>query len=53
MDRTANIIAAFADRLLKGAGRHLYFEFNERQHWHNGFHGERCVDPAFRLTPER
>lgn len=30
MERTANIIAAFADRHRKGAGKHLDFSFNER-----------------------
>lgn len=52
MDRTANIIAGFADRLRKKAGKHLFFEFNERSYWKNGFHRERCVDPEFRITPE-
>lgn len=51
MDRTANIIAAYADRLRKGAGKHLYFEFNERSYWTRRCHRERCVDPVFRLTP--
>lgn len=51
MDRTANIVAAYADRLRKGAGKHLYFEFGERSYWNKRYHRERCVDPAFRLTP--
>ena len=51
MDRTANIIAGHADRLRKGAGKHLYFEFAERSYWTTRYHRERCVDPAFRLTP--
>lgn len=52
MDRTANIIASYADRLRKGAGSHLYFEFNERSYWTSRFHRERCIDPEFELTPE-
>lgn len=63
MDRTANIIANYADRLRKRAGNHLYFEFNERSYWkhrynrklkrqQNRFHRERCADPAFKLTPD-
>lgn len=52
MDRTANIIASYADRLRKGAGRHLYFEFLDRSYWTRRFHRERCVDPAFRLSCE-
>ena len=52
MDRTANIIADYADQIRKGAGRHLYFEFNERSYWTTRFHRERCVDPAFKLTVE-
>ena len=51
MARTANIIAAYADRLRKGAGKHLYFEFNERSYWTTRFHRERCIDPAFELGP--
>lgn len=52
MDRTANIIANYADRVSKGAGRQLYFEFMERSYWNKRFHRERCVDPNFKLTPE-
>lgn len=51
MDRTANIVAGYADQLRKGAGKHLYFEFNERSYWTNRFHRERCVDPSFRISP--
>jgi hypothetical protein len=52
MDRTANIISGFADRMRKGAGRHLYFQFNDRSYYREyGFHRERRVDPAFQLTP--
>lgn len=51
MDRTANIIASHADQLRGGAGRHLYFEFDERSYWTKRYHRERCVDPAFKLTP--
>jgi hypothetical protein len=52
MDRTANIISGFADSLRKGAGRHLYFEFNDRSYYRNNrFYRERCVDPAFSLAP--
>lgn len=51
MDRTANVISNFADSLKKGAGRHLYFKFNERSYYRNNrFHRERCVDPGFALT---
>ncbi len=50
MDRTANIIAGYADQLRKRAGRHLYFEFFDRSYWNKRFHRERCVDPAFELT---
>ncbi len=52
MDRTANIIAGYADQLSKGAGQHLYFEFFERSYWNKRFHRERCVDPAFELTDQ-
>lgn len=52
MDRTANIIAGFADQLRKGAGKHLYFEFMERSYWTRRYHRERCVDPAFQLTDQ-
>jgi len=51
MDRTANIIAGYGDQLRKGAGRHLYFQFQERSYWDRRFHRERCVDPNFQLTP--
>jgi len=51
MDRTANIIANFADQRRKGAGQHLRFEFMERSYWTKRFHRERCVDPDFELTP--
>lgn len=51
MDRTANVIASYADRLRKDAGKHLYFEFDERSYWTTRYHRERCVDPAFKLTP--
>jgi hypothetical protein len=51
MDRTANIIAGYADRVSKDAGRRLYFEFMERSYWGRRFHRERCVDPDFKLTP--
>ena len=50
MDRTANIIAAFADGIRKGAGKHLYFTFNERTYWDRRFHRERCVTMDFKLT---
>jgi len=49
MDRTANIICAYADRLRKSAGSHLHFHFNERSYWDKRFHRERCVDPQFKL----
>ena len=52
MDRTANIIANFANQLRKGAGQQLYFDFFERQYWNRGFRRERCVDRNFQLTPE-
>lgn len=52
MDRTANIIAGYADRLRKGAGKHLFFEFNERSYWDKRFHRERCVDPEFELNED-
>lgn len=52
MDRTANIICGYADQLRKGAGKHLYFEFNERSYWTKRFNRERCVDPEFKLTDE-
>lgn len=53
MNRTANIMSGFADRIRKGAGRHLYFKFNDRSYYREDgcFHRERCVDPAFQLTP--
>lgn len=51
MDRTANIIGNYADRVSKGAGRRLYFEFMDRSYWDRRFHRERCVDPGFKLTP--
>lgn len=51
MNRTANIIAGFADWLRKRAGSHLYFTFNERSYTvNNRFHRERCVSPDFELT---
>jgi hypothetical protein len=52
MDRTANIICAYADRLRKGAGKHLCFHFNEQSYWDKRFHRERCVDPTFELDNE-
>jgi hypothetical protein len=52
MNRTANIIANYADSLRKKAGAHLYFEFSERNYWTTKFHRERCVDSKFELTPE-
>lgn len=52
MDRTANIISGYADKLRKGAGKHLYFEYNERSYYTTRFHRERCVDPSFELTAE-
>ena len=50
MVRTANIITGYADQLCKGAGRHLHFEFLERSYWNKGFHRERCIVFAFKLT---
>ena len=50
MNRTANIITDYANRLRKGAGRHLKFEFLERSYWNKGFHRERCVDSGFKLS---
>lgn len=50
MERTANIVAAYADRLRKSAGKNLYFEFMERSYWTKRFHRERCVDPRFQIT---
>lgn len=52
MDRTANIIAGFADQIRRGAGKYLYFEFSERSYWTRRFHRERCVDPKFQLTDD-
>lgn len=52
MDLTANKIAAYAERIRKGAGKHLYFEFNEKSYWKRRMHRERCVDPNFQLTNE-
>lgn len=51
MDRTANIIAGYADHLRRGAGKHLYFEFMERSYWTDRYHRERCIDRSFALTP--
>ncbi len=51
MDRTADIIAGYADRVSKGAGGRLYFEFMDRSYWDRRFHRVRCVDPDFKLTP--
>lgn len=50
MDRTANIIASYADRIRTQAGSHLYFEFCERSYWADRFHRGRCVDPRFQLS---
>ena len=53
MNRTANIISGYADQILKRAGRHLYFEFNQISYWAEGrYHRERCVTPDFQLTPD-
>ena len=50
MERTANIVTNFTDRLRAGSSTHIHFSFNERQYWKNGFKRERCVDPNFELT---
>jgi len=57
MDRTANIVSAHVDHICKrgrnkGAGAHLFFEFEEHSYWDKSFHRERCVDPEFKLTDE-
>ena len=50
MIRTANIITNYANQLCKEAGRYLKFEFLDRSYWNKGFHRERCVDSAFKLS---
>lgn len=54
MERTANIISSYADRLRKGAGRHLYYEFLDHNVWvtTTRYRRERRVDPKFRLSPK-
>ncbi len=50
MVRTANILASAADRIAKGAGSHLAFEFLDRSYWDRRYCRERCVDPAFEVS---
>ncbi|HET6158656.1 MAG TPA: hypothetical protein VFE34_09955 [Dongiaceae bacterium] len=50
MERTANIVAGYADQVRKRAGQHLHFEFNERSYWDKRYHRERCVDANFTLS---
>ena len=52
MERTANLIAGYADRLRRKSGKQLCFEFMERSYWSTRFHRERCVDPHFQLTDQ-
>ena len=51
MNRAANKIAQFADRVRKGAGKELFFEFDAPGYFRGGrYHRDRHVD-AFELTP--
>ena len=52
MDRAANIMVAFADRVRNGAGQHLHFEFKDESYWENHrLHRKPCVSRDFELTP--
>jgi hypothetical protein len=52
MERAANIISQFANRLRKGSGSHLYFRFNEESGYQNGkYQRFRCITSNFRLIP--
>lgn len=51
MDRAANIIGQFADRVRRGTNKHLYFEFTERSFYEKGRYNRiRNVAPDFTLT---
>jgi hypothetical protein len=53
MDRAANIICQFANRVRKGAGEHLYFQFLEENRHQKGFRRRiRRITPQFKLTPD-
>jgi hypothetical protein len=53
MDRAANIIVQFVDRVRKKEGSHLYFQFAEHSYYDKDrFHRVRCVSGDFSLTPE-
>src|SRR6185369_11908535 len=52
MERAANIICQFADRIRKGASKHLHFSFAEKRYYEKGrYHRVRCITPRFALTP--
>jgi len=52
MDRAANIIVQFAERIRKGAAEHLHFEFRERNVREAGrYRRIRRITPDFKLTP--
>ena len=52
MNRAANMIAQFADRVRKGASEHLYFEFGARGYFDGRrYHRIRLISDAFQLTP--
>lgn len=53
MERVANIVSGFANRIAKSANQHLYFEFTEQSGFQNGrFHRSRRVTSDFALTEE-
>ena len=51
MNRAANIICQFANRVRRGSGEHLYFEFLVESYYRNGrFHRNRRITDKFKLT---
>jgi hypothetical protein len=52
MERAANIISQFANRVRKGSGKHLYFHFGEKSGYENGkYQRVRRIDANFELSP--
>lgn len=53
MERAANIIGQFCDRVRKGTSTHLYYQFLETRRYVKGrYRRVRCVTGDFRLKPE-
>lgn len=53
MERAANIICQFANRVRKGGGNHLYFQFAEHSYYEQGrLFRKRLITADFKLTQQ-